>query len=120
MAAEIARSHHERIDGRGYPDQLSGYAIPLSARITALADVFDALTSARVYKEAMPAETARRIIEEQEGKQFDPIVVAAFQACYGEFLRIKESIDSGLQDVPEPLVEFDHPLPLFAQAETVS
>ena len=120
MAAEIARSHHERLDGRGYPDGLSGTDIPLSARITALADVFDALTSARVYKDAMPATKARQIIEEQEGKQFDPVVVAAFHACFDEFQLVKERIDSGTQEVPEPLITFDSPLPLFAQSETAS
>jgi len=119
MAAEIARWHHERFDGRGYPDGLSGQSIPLSARITALADVFDALTSSRVYKDAIPADESRRIIEEQDGQQFDPVVVAAFRACYDEFLLVKDTIDNGSQSVDLPLVSFDQPLPLFARAEAV-
>jgi len=77
-AAEIARHHHERFDGSGYPDQLAGNDIPLSARIVAVADVFDALTSERVYKSAMCPHEAREIIESESGKHFDPEVVRAF------------------------------------------
>ncbi len=72
IAADVAMYHHERWDGRGYPKGLSGEAIPLGARIMALADVFDGLTSARRYKKAMNAEEAFSIIEEESGKQFDP------------------------------------------------
>jgi putative two-component system response regulator len=86
MAIEIARHHHERFDGRGYPAGLSGTAIPLSARIVALADVFDALTSPRVYKAAFDESLAREMIEEQSGKQFDPAVVEAFRSRYDDFL----------------------------------
>lgn len=78
LAAEIARSHHEHYNGRGYPDGLAEEQIPLSARIVTVADVFDALTSPRVYKQAWPPDTARGIIEGEAGKQFDPKVVAAF------------------------------------------
>lgn len=78
VAAEIARSHHERFDGKGYPDGLVGEQIPLSARIVTVADVFDALTSPRVYKPAWPPDTAKALIEREVGKQFDPNVVAAF------------------------------------------
>jgi putative two-component system response regulator len=87
-AVDIARYHHERFDGSGYPHGLSGRAIPLSARIVALADVYDALTSARVYKAACDPEAARRIIEEEEGRHFDPAVVAAFRVRYGDFLKL--------------------------------
>ena len=78
-AKQIALSHHERWDGLGYPQGLAGEAIPLAARIMAVADVFDALTSARVYKRAMPVEEAVRIIEADSGSRFDPAVVAAFR-----------------------------------------
>ncbi len=79
MAAEIAASHHERWDGAGYPRGLAGSAIQLSARITAVADVFDALCSARVYKPAWPVEAARAEIQRCSGTQFDPDCVAAFE-----------------------------------------
>ncbi len=87
MAAGIARWHHERFDGKGYPDGLSGLNIPLAARIVALADVYDALTSARVYKEAYDPRQARDMIIAASGTQFDPAVVDAFRACYPDFLR---------------------------------
>lgn len=74
----VVRHHHERWDGRGYPDGLAGTAIPLLARIFAVVDVYDALTHARPYKPAWPAADARRYIAEQAGKQFDPEVVRAF------------------------------------------
>lgn len=77
-AAEIARSHHERFDGSGYPDGLAGNDIPISARVVTVADVFDALTSPRVYKRAVDPDVARTVILEEAGRQFDPRVVAAF------------------------------------------
>ena len=76
-AMEIARSHHEKWDGSGYPDQLVGERIPLSARLMAVADVYDALISRRPYKEPFPHETALRMIEEGRGKHFDPQIVQA-------------------------------------------
>ncbi len=78
LAKEIAHWHHEKWDGSGYPDGLRGDAIPLSARMMAVADVFDALISQRVYKPAMSYEKAREIITEGSGSHFDPDVVAAF------------------------------------------
>jgi response regulator RpfG family c-di-GMP phosphodiesterase len=77
-ACEVAFSHHERWDGKGYPFGLTNDNIPLSGRIVAVADVYDALTSRRVYKDAMSHEEATRIITESSGSQFDPTVVAAF------------------------------------------
>lgn len=88
MAAQIALYHHERFDGTGYPDGLAGQEIPLPARIVALADVFDALTSVRIYKDAVDPDVTRALIEEQEGRQFDPAVVEAFRACYDEFIEV--------------------------------
>jgi putative two-component system response regulator len=110
MAAVIARSHHEKFDGTGYPDGLRGKAIPLCARITAVADVFDALTSSRVYKDAMPCEDARAFIVAESERHFDPAVIEAFVACYDEFLKIKATVDAG-QVVPGAPVDYS-PLPL--------
>jgi putative two-component system response regulator len=90
FAKQIARHHHERWDGRGYPDGLAGDAIPLVARLMALADVFDALISRRVYKEPFPPEQARRMIIEQRGMHFDPDVCDAFDAAYDEFCTIAQ------------------------------
>ena len=86
MAADIARCHHERFDGAGYPAGLAGERIPLAARIVALADVFDALTSVRIYKDAMDPSIAEQLILEQNGEHFDPAVVEAFRACYDRIL----------------------------------
>ncbi|MEK6799600.1 MAG: HD domain-containing phosphohydrolase [Planctomycetota bacterium] len=87
MAAEIARSHHERFDGSGYPAGLRGEDIPLSARIVGLADVYDALTHQRVYKPAYPPEVAKAMIEAETGKHFDPVVARAFVDCFDELNR---------------------------------
>jgi putative two-component system response regulator len=80
LAATIARSHHERWDGSGYPDALGGDSIPLPARIVALADVFDAVTHERAYDTAWTHERARAHIADQRGRHFDPQVVDAFLA----------------------------------------
>ena len=87
MATVIARYHHERFDGTGYPAGLAGPDIPLPARIVALADVYDALTSARVYKPAIEPKAAKRMIEEESGTHFDPAVVDAFLQREGDFLQ---------------------------------
>lgn len=84
-AKEIALSHHEKWDGSGYPAGLAGNRIPVSARLMAVADVYDALTSRRVYKDAMGHDEAIAIIMEGRGKHFDPDVVDAFAAITGEF-----------------------------------
>jgi putative two-component system response regulator len=78
MAEVIARSHHERWDGTGYPAGLAGEAIPLHGRLVALTDVFDALTHARPYKEAMPVQEALREMDRMTGTHFDPRIKAAF------------------------------------------
>lgn len=74
----VIRSHHEKWDGSGYPDRLAGEEIPLLARITAVADVYDALTSSRSYRKAMSHDEAMAIIEQEQGKHFDPACVAAW------------------------------------------
>jgi HD-GYP domain-containing protein (c-di-GMP phosphodiesterase class II) len=78
MAEEIARHHHEKWDGTGYPDGLKGTEIPLSARIVAIADVFDALTSKRVYKEAFSLDDSLDIIRNSRGNHLDPVIVDVF------------------------------------------
>jgi putative two-component system response regulator len=90
LAKEIAHWHHEKWDGSGYPDGLAGESIPIAARLMALADVFDALISARVYKSAMSHAEARDIIAEERGKHFDPDVCDAFLAGFDEFVAIAE------------------------------
>jgi putative two-component system response regulator len=83
MAAQIALTHHERWDGSGYPRGLAGEAIPLEGRIVALADVFDALTHDRPYKQAWSLSRALAEIEQQAGHQFDPALVTAFLSLDG-------------------------------------
>lgn len=92
----VARHHHERWDGKGYPDGLGGDAIPLAARIVSVADVFDALTSKRPYKEAWSSERGIAAIELGAGGQFDPGVVSAFRELYaeGEIDRIRAEVQS--------------------------
>lgn len=88
IAHQIALSHHERWDGAGYPQGLAGEQIPLAARIMAVADVFDALISPRVYKRALGADEAFRIIVGDAGTRFDPAIVEAFRGCYDRLLAI--------------------------------
>lgn len=90
MAIEVAQFHHEKWDGSGYPAGISGEAIPLSARIVALADVFDALTSERPYKKAWSVERAMALLESESGKHFDPELVPLFKACLPKILQVKE------------------------------
>jgi len=107
MAVKISRSHHERFDGSGYPDGLSGQNIPLSARIVALADVFDAITSARVYKSASEPVVARSMIENETGKHFDPAVVDAFYACWDDFLKVANFANDCRSELVECTVSDD-------------
>lgn len=108
LARVIALTHHERWDGRGYPNRLRETAIPISGRIVAVADVFDALTSRRVYKEAIPVEEAFTVINDNAGHHFDPEVVAAFQRARPKILDIKNE----LGDLPteEFRIEFERVL----------
>jgi len=92
MACDIAWSHHEKFDGSGYPRGLAGEEIPLCARIVALADVYDALTTKRVYKPAYSHRTAREIILEGNGTQFDPAAVEAFVERESQFLTIRQKL----------------------------
>lgn len=89
LAAEIAGGHHERWDGSGYPLGLAGHMIPLAARIVAIADVFDALTTDRPYKTTMQIEDAFAYIENERARHFDPTCVEAFMAGRDDILTIK-------------------------------
>ena len=94
---DLARSHHEKWDGTGYPAGLKGEAIPLAARIVALADVYDALTTSRPYKQAWPHAEALAWIREQSGKHFDPRLVSAFDKRAEQ----ADAIRARLRDTPE-------------------
>lgn len=91
LAREVALGHHEKWNGKGYPNQLAGEDIPLSARIVAIADVFDALTSERPYKKAWPLDKVINLLEEEAGQHFDPALVPEFIACMPRILEIKEA-----------------------------
>jgi putative two-component system response regulator len=104
LASEIALSHHEKFDGSGYPNGLAGEAIPVEGRIVAVADVYDALTSTRPYKQAWPPEKAVDFLKEQSGKHFDPACVEAFLAEMDQV----QAIMAEFQDVIDP--EPAHPL----------
>ena len=88
LAKQMARSHHERWDGTGYPDRLSGLQIPLPARLVSVADAFDAMLSRRTYKAEESLEVARRQIIEGSGTQFDPVLVQVFERCFDRFSQI--------------------------------
>jgi putative nucleotidyltransferase with HDIG domain len=84
----VIRSHHERWDGKGYPDQLQGKEIPIPARVVAVADAFDAMTSSRSYRSAMPLEVAYSRIIEGKGTQFDPELVEVFEKIFVKWTKI--------------------------------
>lgn len=98
LAHEIALSHHERWDGSGYPHGLVGQEIPVSARIMAVADVYDALTSKRVYKDAFTHEVASSMIIDASGSHFDPVLIDAFRELKEEFHQIRQGIDDTQSD----------------------
>jgi response regulator RpfG family c-di-GMP phosphodiesterase len=104
LGKEIAYYHHEKWDGTGYPDGRKGEDIPLSARMVAIADVYDALTTKRFYKEAFTHEKSREIIIDLKGSHFDPDVVDAFLANEKKFSRIcaeKRTEEIALLEQPE-------------------
>ncbi len=92
MAIDIARHHHERFDGAGYPDRLAGEAIPLAARIVTIADVYDALRSRRSYKPALSHVAALQLMTEASAGQFDPALMQVFRGCAGEIERIYQEV----------------------------
>lgn len=100
MAAEVALCHHERFDGTGYPHGLRGKDIPLSARIVAIIDVFDALTMDRCYRPAFSDKEALQMIDEQRAKHFDPEVVDVFLSISDRLIRAREAINRGARVFP--------------------
>jgi diguanylate cyclase (GGDEF)-like protein len=105
MAQDIAAGHHEWYNGAGYPNGLKGAKIPLAARIVALADVYDAITSERPYKPAYRHADAAQMIYENSGAQFDPAVVEAFRKQAGQFARLAESLcDQGSKEFGDPFM----------------
>lgn len=102
LSLHVARSHHERWDGRGYPDRIAGTEIPLAARIVSLADVYDALTSVRVYKPAFSHENATEIILAGRGTQFDPDVVDAFLRVADAFAATRDRLNPRLAEDATP------------------
>lgn len=108
MAKDLALSHHEHWNGQGYPQQLAGEAIPLCARIVAVADVYDAMVSNKVYKPGMSHAQAMETIATERGAQFDPQVVDAFVACAAEIAQVARrhaDTEDDLQAKMETLAE---------------
>jgi len=99
IAKEIAYSHQEKWDGSGYPEGLKGEAIPLSARLMAVADVYDALISERVYKKGMSHEDAVAIMREGRGTHFDPDILDAFLELHEEFREIAARFADSSEDL---------------------
>lgn len=110
LGIEIAGGHHERWDGAGYPRGLKAEQIPLSARLVAVADVFDALMSKRVYKPAMPFEKVLTIVRESSGAHFDPRVVECFEAVAGDLCEVHR-LNKDVQD-PPPIIPHAATLPV--------
>jgi putative two-component system response regulator len=98
LAALMALTHHERIDGSGYPRGLAGDEIPIEGRIAAVADVFDALTSDRVYRPAFQPDEARAMMEEGRGKQFDADLLDLFFGAFDKVVAIRRSAGNGGAD----------------------
>jgi putative two-component system response regulator len=111
LAATIALSHHEKWDGSGYPRGVAGEAIPIEGRIVAIADVFDALTSDRVYRKAFAVEEAVRIMREQRGRHFDPVLLDAFMEVLGS-----SGPDAREQVRADPLALMESTLEMFVAA----
>jgi putative two-component system response regulator len=109
MARDIALTHHERFDGAGYPHGLRGETIPLCGRIVAVADVYDALTTRRVYKPAYSHEVARSIIVEGRGTHFDPDMVDAFLAIEEQVLDIKSQFCDACEEEEDAMREWTEP-----------
>jgi putative two-component system response regulator len=110
-AIKVARHHHERFDGTGYPDGLAGEAIPLAARIVAVADAFDAMTSHRVYRQAVEPAVAAAEIVRGSAAQFDPGIVDAFLKCSELLFQVQTHFSDA--------AETSEPRPASATAETV-
>ena len=93
----LSKTHHERFDGDGYPERIGGEDIPLLGKIVAIADVFDALTTIRPYKNAWSLEDAMALVQEEKGKQFDPLLADIFLGRSVEVRQIFESLQDDLE-----------------------
>ena len=102
---QMVRSHHERFDGRGYPDGLLGDEIPLAARILTVADTLDAMTSDRPYRNALPLDVALAEIRDKQGSQFCPTVVAALDRVMARDDKLRAQFSAPEAHEPEPVVE---------------
>jgi len=100
--AKIALAHHEHFDGKGYPNSTRGEEISIEARIVAVVDVFDALTSARPYKKAWPLETAKEYIQQQQNQQFDPVCVDAFIENFDKIIPIYNKFEDAADQSAHP------------------
>jgi len=120
MARDIALTHHERFDGSGYPLGMSGTDIPLCGRITALADVYDALTTRRVYKDKMSHEEARAVIMAGSGSHFDPDIVQAFLRREADMISVGRTLDKALGVPPLDVAVANADLPGAARAFSYS
>lgn len=100
IGIELAEGHHERWDGNGYPNGVAGELIPLAARILSVGDVYDAITSKRCYKDAMPHEECAAIIREGSGTQFDPEIVEAFTAVEYKFVKVRQEFQDTEKEFP--------------------
>jgi response regulator RpfG family c-di-GMP phosphodiesterase len=107
LAKEIAYSHQEKWDGSGYPQALAGDAIPISARLMAVADVYDALISRRVYKQGMPHEEAVEIIRQGRGSHFDPDICDTFLANVEHFQAIAQRFADSDQDMAKQVAALE-------------
>jgi putative two-component system response regulator len=105
VAAKIALTHHEKYDGSGYPEGLSGNDIPMAGRICALSDVFDALTSQRPYKKAWTVKDAVAEVRRNRGKHFDPVLVDVFDSVLPELLKTKAKFHPQTTVWPPPSTE---------------
>jgi response regulator RpfG family c-di-GMP phosphodiesterase len=103
LAEEIACGHHEKYDGSGYPRGLAGEQIPLSARIVAVADVFDALSSERPYKPAWPLAQARLYLQQNKASHFCPLCTDAFLGAWDEVVAIRDSLPDLVHHHAHPL-----------------
>lgn len=116
FARDVVLTHHERFDGLGYPRGLAGEEIPLCGRVVAVADVYDALTTARVYKPAFTHQKARDIILADRGKAFDPDVVDAFLSREDTFLKIRSRLQKGVSFEADPQAAQEEELALAETA----
>ncbi|MBN2712244.1 MAG: HD domain-containing protein, partial [Planctomycetes bacterium] len=107
QSREVALGHHEKWDGTGYPQKISGKDIPISCRIVGLADVYDALSCRRCYKEPFPHEKTMSIIDEDTGKHFDPEVVEAFKTSIDRIMDVREKFEDKAEDF-EKFRDYEH------------